>query len=253
MTQHTLQGRTEDEVLWFQRRSFLSAAAAWTAMGGASAAHAQQRSNIVELQGDAQVNGSRLSAQTIIQTGDRIETGPGSNLIFVVGNASFQVRQNSRLTVERGATLNAVSILRLLTGAVASVWGKGSNRQIVTPTLTAGIRGTGVYTEVRPQQNFRSYFCNCYGTVEMAAGPDRALSRADYHQAFWGEATPVNGRTLTPAGAINHGDEELEMLARLIDQRTNWQIMGKKGSKDGKGYMDDSPNNVHPAAVPATR
>lgn len=253
MEQHILQGRTEDEVLWFQRRSFMNAAAAWMAMGGFSAAQAQQRSNIVELVGDAQVNGSRMTPQTIVQTGDSIETGPGSNLIFVVGNASFQVRQNSRLRVERGASLNAVSVLRLLTGAVASVWGKGSSRQIVTPTLTAGIRGTGVYTEVRPQQNFRSYFCNCYGVVDMAAGPDRALSRADYHQAFWGEAAPVNGRTLTPAGAINHTDEELEVLARLIDQRTNWQIMGKKGPKDGKGYMDDSPNNVHPATAPAPR
>ncbi|MBS7807172.1 iron dicitrate transport regulator FecR [Variovorax sp. PCZ-1] len=250
MTQHILQGRTEDEVLWFQRRSFLSAAAAWTAMGGASAAHAQQRSNIVELQGDAQVNGSRLTPQTIIQTGDRLETGPGSNLIFVVGNASFQVRQNTRFTVERGATLNAVSVLRLLTGAIASVWGKGSNRQIVTPTLTAGIRGTGVYTEVRPQQNFRTYFCNCYGTVDVAAGTDRALSRAEYHQSFWGEAAPVNGKLLTPAGAINHTDEELEVLARLVDQRTAWQIAGKKGVYDGKGYMDAAPTNVHPAATP---
>ena len=253
MTQHQLQGRTEDEVLWFQRRSFLSAAAAWTAMGGYGAAVAQQRSNIVELLGDAMVNGSRITTATNIQTGDRLETGPGSNLIFVVGNASFQVRQNSRLTVERGASLNAVSVLRLLTGAVASVWGKGSNRQIVTPTITAGIRGTGVYTEVSPQQNFRSYFCNCYGVVDMAAGPDRALSRADYHQAFWGEAEPVNGRSLTPAGAINHTDEELEFLARLINQRTNWQVMGKKGPKDGKGYMDESPNNVHPATPPTGR
>jgi hypothetical protein len=253
MAQHSLQGRTEDEILWYQRRSFLSAAAAWSAMGGYGAAQAQQRSNIVELQGDAMVNGNRLSPQSVLQTGDRIETGPGSNLIFVVGNASFQVRQNTRMTIERGATLNAVSVLRLLTGAVASVWGKGSSRQIVTPTLTAGIRGTGVYTEVRPAQNFRSYFCNCYGTVEMAAGADRALSRADYHQAFWGEAAPVNGRTLTPAGAINHTDEELEALARLIDQRTNWQIMGKKGPKDGKGYMEESPNNVHPATAPTAR
>ena len=34
MTQHTLQGRTEAEILWFRRRSFLQGAAAWTAMGG---------------------------------------------------------------------------------------------------------------------------------------------------------------------------------------------------------------------------
>ena len=109
MSQHSLQGRTDDEVLWFQRRGFLQAAAAWSAMGGFAAAQAQSRSNIVELRGDALLNGSRLLPEQTIQTGDEIVTGPQSNLVFVVGNASFQVRQNSRLSVERGSTLNAVS------------------------------------------------------------------------------------------------------------------------------------------------
>ena len=235
MTQHTLEGRTEADVLWFQRRSFLQGAAAWTAMGGFTAAQAQQRSNIVDLIGDATVNGQRLRREAYVQTGDRIETGPDSNMVFVIGNTAFQVRQNSRLTVERGGTLNAVSVLRILTGAVASVWGRGTSRQIVTPTLTAGIRGTGVYTEVLPQQNYRSYFCNCYGVVEMGAGPDSTVSRSDYHQSFWGEAEPKAGKFLTPAKAINHTDEELEYLARLVNQQTAWQISGKKGTKDGSG------------------
>lgn len=236
MTRHTLQGRTEAEVLWFQRRGFIAGAAAWTALGGWSAAHAQQRSNVVELVGDALLNGGRMRRESVVQSGDSIETGPGSNLVFVIGNTSFLVRQNSRLTVERGATLSAVSVLRLLTGAVASVWGRGTSRQIVTPTLTAGIRGTGVYTEVFPEQAARTYFCNCYGVVEMAAGADRATSRADYHQSFWGEAQPQGGKLLTPAKPINHTDEELEMLAALVDQRTAWQVSGTKGKKDGSGY-----------------
>ncbi len=248
MTQHTLQGRTEAEVLWFRRRGFLQAAAAWTSMGGFASAWAQQRSNVVELQGDAQLNGQRLTPQAFIQTGDAIETGPGSHLVFVVGGTAFQVRQNSRLTVERGNSLFSVSVLRLLTGAVASVWNRGPNRQIVTPTLTAGIRGTGVYTEVLPQSCYRSYFCNCYGTVEMGAGPDRALSQSSYHQAFWGEPQPRNGRWLTPAGAINHTDEELEALARLVGQRTAWEVLGRKGVKDGRGYMEERPPTDHPAA-----
>ncbi|GAB2582504.1 hypothetical protein GCM10027034_13040 [Ramlibacter solisilvae] len=248
MTTHVLEGRSEQEVLWWQRRGFLQAAAAWTATGGYAAAHAQQRSNIVELRGDALLNGQRLTPQGVIQTGDSIETGPGANLVFVIGNSSFLVRQNSRFTVERGAMLNAVSVLRMVTGAIASVWNKGGPRQIATPTLTAGIRGTGVYTEVRPEQGFRSYFCNCYGTVDMSAGPDRALSQASYHQAFWGEAEPKNGRFLTAAGAINHTDEEMEYLARLVGERTAWQIEGKKGVKDGRGYMDQQPTATHPAA-----
>ncbi|TWO68757.1 iron dicitrate transport regulator FecR [Caenimonas sedimenti] len=241
-----LQGRTEEEVFWFRRRSFLQGAAAFVAMGGFGAALAQQRSNIVELKGDAQLNGQPLRAASVIQTGDRIETGPGSNLVFVVGNASFLVRQNSRITVERGETLNTVSVLRMVTGAVASVWGRGTSRQIITPTLTAGIRGTGVYTEVFPEQDSRSYFCNCYGVVDVSAGRERDLSRAEYHQSYWGEAQPKDGKLLTAAPPINHTDEELEMLAQLVDQRTAWQITGRKGQKasdagGGSGYGAAKP------------
>ena len=250
MTQHILQGRSEDEVLWFQRRGFLQAAAAWTSMGGFAGASAQQRTNIVELRGDALINGERLTSQQTIQSGDSLVTGPGSHLIFVLGNSAFQVRQNSRITVERGSTLSTVSVLRMITGAVASVWGRGTSRQIVTPTLTAGIRGTGVYTEVLPEQNFRSYFCNCYGTVDMGAGPDRALSQSVYHQSFWGEAEPKNGRYLTPAKAINHTDEEMESLAALVGEQTAWQIQGRRGTHDGSGYMEDRPVTEHPAMAP---
>ncbi len=237
MTQHLLQGRQEKELLWFQRRDTLKAAAAWLAMGGLPAAMAQQRSNIVQLTGDATINGNRLSPQQTIQTGDDIQTGPGSNLIFVIGNSSFQVRQNSTLSVERGSTLNAVSVLRLITGAVGSVWGKGVNRSIVMPTLTAGIRGTGVYAEVFADRGGRNYFCNCYGTVDVAAGTEKVVSEAQYHQAFWADADPQNGRFLSPAGAINHSDEEQEFLARLIEQRTYWEIVGRKGNRDGSGTM----------------
>jgi hypothetical protein len=101
---------------------------------------------------------------------------------------------------------------------------------------------------VFPEQGFRSYFCNCYGTVEVAAGADRSLSRAEYHQSFWGEVQPKNGRLLTPAKAINHTDEEVEALALLVNQQTAWQIAGRKGVKDGSGYMDEKPGQAHPLA-----
>ena len=246
MSHHTLQGRTEEEVLWFRRRAVLQGALAWTVGGGFAAAQAQQRSNIVTLQGDALLNGQPLRLQQSIQTGDRIETGPGSLLTFVIGNSALHVRENSRITVERGQTLNTISVLRMLTGAVASVWGRGSSRQIVTPTLTAGIRGTGVYTEVFADQGYRSYFCNCYGTVDMQASGERVVSQSEYHQSFWGEAQPRGGRMLTPALAINHTDEELEFLAGLVNQQTAWQIAGRRGVKDGSGYMDPQPGQVHP-------
>lgn len=248
---HVLLERSEKEVSWHRRRGFLQAAASWSALGGFSAALAQQRSNVVERRGDFLVNGRPMAPQQSIQSGDTVQSGPNSDMVFVVGNASFLVRQNSYLTVERGATLYTVSVLRLLSGAVASVWGAGRRRQIVTPTLTAGIRGTGVYTEVFSAQSGRSYFCNCYGVVELDAGGELMRSNAQYHQSFWAEAAPQNGRMLTPASAINHTDDEIENLARLVDQRTAWQIAGRTGLKDGRGYMNPDPGQTHPAAAPA--
>ncbi|HEX7890342.1 MAG TPA: iron dicitrate transport regulator FecR [Ramlibacter sp.] len=244
MGEHGLEGRSEDALLWTRRRGFLHAAAAWTAMGGWAAAHAQQRSNVVELRGDALLNGQALRQEQTIQSGDRVETGPGGHLIFVVGNSAWHLRENTSIRVERGETLNVVSVLRIVTGAVVSVWGKGSSRQIVTPTLTAGIRGTGLYTEVRPDENLRTYFCNCYGTVDLSAGRDATTSRAEYHQSFWAEPAPRDGRLLTPARAINHTDEELEYLAALVGQRTAWEVTGRRGAKEGTGYTD--PTVPHP-------
>ena len=240
MTQHQLKNRSEKEILWFQRRDTLKAAAAWMTMGGLPTAIAQQRSNVVELVGDALLNGRRLLPNQTIQTGDRIETGPGAGLVFALGNASFRVRQNTMMTVERGSTLSAVSLLRIITGGVVSVWNKdskGSVRAIVTPTLTVGIRGTGVYTEVLPQQNSRTYFCNCYGTVDLDAGGSRAQSLSSYHQSFWADAGETNGSRLSRAKFLDHTDEELEFLARLINQQTYWQITGRKNVADGNGSM----------------
>jgi hypothetical protein len=250
MSLHVPVNRSERELSWHHRRSFLQAAAGWTAMGGFAQAQAQQRSNVVERQGDFLVNGRRMAPQQSILSGDTLQSGPDSSLVFVVGNASFLVRQNSYLTVERGATLNTISVLRLLAGAVASVWGPGRRRQIVTPTLTAGIRGTGAYTEVFQAQNNRSYLCNCYGVVELDASGERLRSEAQYHQSFYADAPAQGGRLLTPAGAINHSDEEIEALARLVDQRTAWQIAGRRGVKDGRGYMEPAPGQAHPAAPP---
>ena len=231
-----LLGRTEDELHWTQRRSVLQGAAAWVAAGGWSAAHAQGRGNIVEMRGDVLKNGEALRPGNRIAAGDSVQTGPDSTVVFVVGSNAYMVRQNTRLALD-GDTPTAVKALRLLTGGVASVWGRGNQRQVVLPTATAGIRGTGVYAEVFAEQAYRGYFCNCYGTVDLAAGTENVVSQASYHQSFWAEPEPRNGRLLTPAQAINHTDDELEFLAGLVHQRTAWQLAGRKGTKDGSGQI----------------
>lgn len=232
MSRHELHSRGEREVLWFQRRDFLRAAAAWSALCGAGASQSQQPGSVVARQGDILVNGRPLDSQQGVRPGDTIETGPGSTLTAVIGDSALHIRQNSRLAIAPGNTSMTIGVLRLITGAVVSVWGKDTPRQIITPTLVAGIRGTGTYVEVPPGQNGRTYFCTCYGSVELSSGLQIRLAEAEYHEAFWTEVNPGAGRYLIPALLINHTDEEVEQLAQLVNQRTTWQITGRKENRD---------------------
>ncbi|WP_295856116.1 iron dicitrate transport regulator FecR [uncultured Xylophilus sp.] len=237
------------------RRELLLLGAAVALGAPATDALAQVRGNIVALSGEVLRNGARLGPGDTIVTGDRLQTAPGADLVFVLGGDAFRLRESSVLTVERGSTLNAVGLLRLTTGALAAVWGRGERRSLVTPTVTAGIRGTGIYAEVdRVPEGPRTYFCTCFGTVDLDAGGDRLTSRADYHQGFWARSLPAPGTTgqrLMPTVPLNHTDDEMEMLARLVGQRTPWETAGRRGDRDGMGTLDPAPAGmVHPASRP---
>jgi hypothetical protein len=235
MTNHTLQDRTEQELLWWRRRDFMSAAAIW-ASSLALGVHAQPRSNVVSQTGDVLVNEKNREPNQSIQVGDSIHTGPGSGLVLVMGKNALQLRANTKITLEGRSDSAIIQTLRIIQGGVVSIWGPGEQRRITTPTMVAGIRGTGVYTEVLENQDNRSYFCTCYGSVALEAGTDKKFSSTSYHEAFWGEPKAVRGRYLTPAKMLNHADEELEYLAQLVQQKTAWQIAGfKSGSK---AYQD---------------
>ena len=230
MIRSVIPSRPEQQTPWFRRRDTLKAAAAWLAMGGLPAAMAQQRSNLVQLIGDVQLNGQRLLPDQTVQTGDQLQTGPASSVIFVIGDSAFHVRANSRLSLERGHSLTTVSQLRLQAGAVASVWATSGDHQISTPGLTATFQSGGVYAQASDQPGRASYLCNCYGALALSSGRDKTVCTSTYHQAFWGTADSSEGNALMPADRINRTDAELEFLARLISRKTAWQVTGGKRS-----------------------
>lgn len=233
-----------------RRREAAVAAAAGLALAGWGGAHAQQRGNVREFAGTVLLNGQRLQPQQTVQTGDLVETSPGARVLFVIGDTAVLVRQNAHLSIGRGTTLNAVSELRLLAGALVCAFGPGARRAISTPTLSAIFDGAGgAYAEVMDDQGGRTYFCNAYGQAEVYRGPEKVASSAAYHQCFWGEPVARNGRHIRPASAFNHSDEDFERLARLVGQRTAWQTALRKGARDGKGLLDGQPDQPHPAMV----
>lgn len=164
------------------------------------------RQGINRITGKASVNGKPAREGTPVKRGDAVSTGPGSHVVFVLGDNAFLQRANSR--VDFGDS-SAATFMRVVTGGLLSVFGKGS-RQITTPAAAIGIRGTGCYIETDAR---KSYFCLCFGSVELRPVSGQPLSYATTHheRPVWIE----NGATM-PATVVNHTDAEIIMLEALV-------------------------------------
>ena len=92
--------------------------------------------------GTASVNGEAASLQTRVRPGDTVETGAGSEIVFVVGGHSMLLRDNSRLVIESGPAALVISGFRLLAGKLLQV-SRGSQMRVTTLSASVGIRGTG--------------------------------------------------------------------------------------------------------------
>jgi len=197
-----------------RRRRFLKASAALGAtllMPGVA-----RSAEIRDLQGSAKVNGKPASRATRVRPGDRIETGPKSKLVLVIGADAFLLREKSRLNLEKSlpGQPSVIAGLRLSAGAMVAVFGPGS-RHIQTSTAVAEIRGTGVYIEASAKQ---TYFCTCYGEVDLRdkTGKAHKLVVSGYHAPNLIYAQPVKGQTIVVSRFKDHTDDELIMLDGLV-------------------------------------
>lgn len=169
--------------------------------------------SIYDLAGAVTVNGRAVNMKSRIAGGDVVETGKGGRIVFVVGADAYFVRENSRLELEGSGFL--ATALRVATGAVLSVFGKGP-RRITGPTSTIGIRGTGLYIEAEPDL---TYVCTCYGDVNIAAADDPSIAEnimSRHHDAPRYVLAPGSARRIRPAPFKNHTDIELMLLEALV-------------------------------------
>jgi hypothetical protein len=174
--------------------------------------------SIYRLSGGVQVNGQPATLSTPIRSGDTVETAKDGEVIFVVSQDAFILRGGSRATVEVQPPASALtSALRLLTGKILSVFGRGRPTRIVTATATIGIRGTGVYAETDPEQ---TYFCTCYGIADISATTDPASTdtvvATHHNKPLYILASGASGQRLRPAPFINHTDQELALIEALV-------------------------------------
>jgi len=206
------------------RRSFLGGA---LALGASlmlpTAARAE---GIHELRGDVRVNGQRIDRSAVIRGGDHIVTTASGYIVFAIGQDAFLLRERSELRLEAGPGETFISGLRLLTGALGAVFGKravGSGARIVGPTVTAGIRGTGIYMETRGEG---TYFCTCYGEVALNAHANErdreTVTTTRHNNPRLVLAQPRDGQLFLPASLETHTDAEMDMLEKCVNRRAPW-------------------------------
>lgn len=183
-------------------------------------------SSIHDLRGDVRVNGKRIDKSAVIRAGDSILTTSNGYVVFVVGQDAFMLRERSELRLEPNQQeTRLVTGLRLLTGALGAVFGKRPSGKvnIVATTVTAGIRGTGVYLETRGEG---TYFCSCYGSVDLQANAnpnDRESIVATHHNnPRLILAQEKDGQLFLPAAFQTHTDAEMDMLEKCVGRRAPW-------------------------------
>ena len=160
---------------------------------------------LVESRGDVLVNGKPATKGSPVAPGDVVETGKGARAVYLIDDNVFLQRQNSR--VEFGNSVE--TFLRIVTGGLLSVFGKGGSRKITTPTAAIGIRGTGCYIETDEK---KTYFCLCFGSVDLQPvnGQPSTFETTHHEKPLWIE----DGKTRS-ARVVNHTDAEVIMLEAL--------------------------------------
>lgn len=190
--------------------------------------------SIFRLRGDVRVNGEPADPDTPIGPDDHVVTGYGSELVAVIGPDAFILRPNAEVRFSLGERVEQG--LRLLTGALLSVFGEREEHgpRVSTPTAAVGIRGTGLYVEAGPT---RSYICNCYGEVDIVAGEERETIVSRHHDdPRWVLAERETGQRIQPAPFINHADMELVLLESLVGREVPFGAPGRSYRRRRRNY-----------------
>lgn len=174
--------------------------------------------SIFRISGDVQINGKAADLKSRVGPGDSIQTGKDAEVAYVVGESAFLQRGASFVTVQADqAETLLVTGMRIVTGALLSVFPTKRTVRITTQTATIGIRGTGVYLESDPAQ---TYFCTCYGLAEVAATNDKESTEtvaAKHHdKPLYILANEKPGQNIRSAPFRNHTDQELMLIETLV-------------------------------------
>ena len=196
-----------------------------------------------QITGEVFLNGRRISPEQLegpdgvpVPSDASISTGSTGSAVFVIGRDAFLIRGNSRLELKPNllnGKQNDISGFDLRSGAILSVFVR-KKRTLRTLTAVIGIRGTGVYLETDTE---KTYVCTCYGTSNLQVKDEPGINETVstmYHDQprfiYSGE------KRIDPAPVINHSDQELILLERLVGRVPPFVKQQSKEGGKSNGY-----------------
>ena len=173
--------------------------------------------------GEVLLNGQRINPEQLevpdgvpVPSDASISTSSNGSAVFVINRDVFLIRGNSLVELKPNLLnrkQNEISGFNLRSGAILSVFAR-KKRTLRTLSAVIGIRGTGVYLEA---DSSKTYVCTCYGTshlqVKDAPEINETVTTLHHDQPrfiYSGE------KRIDPAPVINHSDQELILLERLV-------------------------------------
>jgi hypothetical protein len=178
---------------------------------------------VAKLEGSATVNGRDAKVGTPVNLGDKIATARGSQAVIVVGSDAFLLR--SQTIIQVGGSQGVLSDMLVSAGKVLSVFSK-KPVAIKASTASIGIRGTGAYLELNPDNSV--YFCLCYGEA-VIDGPNMSTRevKTTHHESPLLLREDGGGMKAEPGPFQNHSDAELVMLEALVGREPPFMKGGK--------------------------
>ena len=177
---------------------------------------------INRMEGSVTVNGKPAKVGTPVNMGDRIATAAQSRAVVVLKGDAFLLHPQTIIEVK--GREGVLADLTIATGRVLSVFSK-KPVAVKAATASIGIRGTGAYIEVLPDE---VYFCLCYGeaSFEVPGQRERVVKTTHHEEPIL--VTGIQSRAAVERGPFrNHTDDELVMLEALVGREPPFMKDGK--------------------------
>lgn len=178
---------------------------------------------INRLEGSVTVNGRPAKVGTPVNMGDRVATGDRSQALVVLKGDAFLL--HPRTIVEVRGREGLLAEMAIASGRVLSVFAK-KPVAIKAATASIGIRGTGAYIEVLPDE---VYFCLCYGEalLEVPGSEPRVVKTTHHEEPLLVTGTGAGREAIVKGPFRNHTDDELTMLEALVGREPPFMKDGK--------------------------